>query len=139
MKCARKKNFGPLSRFVECRASQLYECTYTYIYIYSSSPSFPPCSAFSEILFPRESSTFEDAGRRETKENKERARLGIRHSSRVGGAGGARARPTHGHTYIHRLPSILGEFTKALVARLIVTGLVSISRTYVARVQLDVG
>lgn len=110
-----------------------------YIYIFFLSFLLPPCSAFSEILFPRESSTFEDAGRRETKENKERARLGIRHSSRVGGAGGARARPTHGHTYIHRLPSILGEFTKALVARLIVTGLVSISRTYVARVQLDVG
>lgn len=134
MKCTRKKNFGPLSR--SSRVSSL-SIIRTYVYtFFRLLPRLPlPSSPFSEILFPRESSTFENAGRRETKENKERARLGIRHS--VGD--GVRARPTHGHTYIHRLPSILGEFTKALVARLIVTGLVSISRTYVARVQLDVG
>lgn len=117
-----------------------------YIYILAFDPRFshlPPLLPLSEIrdtdFFPRESSTFQDG--RGTKGAKTRnVRDPAQFPCRKREARrGCAARPTHGHTYIHRRPSILGEFTKALVARLIVTGLVSISRTYVARVQLDVG
>lgn len=137
MKCTRKKNFGPLSR--SSRVSSL-SIIRTYVYTFFRLlprlplPSLPlPFQRFFSRVKVQRSKTRADEKRRKTR------------NVRVSGSGihsvgdGVRARPTHGHTYIHRLPSILGEFTKALVARLIVTGLVSISRTYVARVQLDVG